>query len=306
MGKEIVEQMFWVENRGVILSLPPQSTERIACATSETPISTLERQRLNIIRENPILRQRYRNSADGVKYMGRVDLGWRSTLYDLAEEVSEKIKCEAGDMGKTEIAIVLFGSVARTLSRRPDDPDPSNIDIAVIDSFTLEEKNELFDRIRPYRIEGQVIIGNNVGVHIHRTDQLTNGDYCLALQYIGSSARALYDPASLWRDIENEAIVYSYLKKSHEEILEQVRRSRRFWGTPVTRNAHFTERLWREKIEALKREALEDQSIRKALVTPKVQELVISLRVENRTTVPGSRLVGEFTNSYQASTLAVQ
>lgn len=200
------EQMLWLHERGLVVTLPPEATRRIA--SSKNGLPETEAQRVRILSQDSILKKRYPAPEDGVVYMESVDLPWRKRLYQLAENVSDCIVQRAREIGKEDIAVILFGSVAKALSRAQSDPDPSNIDMAVIGDFTDPEKRELFNRIRPCRDQGKEIIGNNIGVHIQTVEKLRKNQYCTALEYIGSSARTLYDPKGIWDELEREALMY--------------------------------------------------------------------------------------------------
>lgn len=205
--KERAEQMFWVHTRGVVVALPPDVTASIGKAHANgEEIYPNDQRTLSIINNDGILKKRYPSAKEGEKYMNSVDMGWREALYDKAISISEQIAEEAKAMGKEDVAILLFGSVAKGLVRKKDHADPSNIDLAVIGEFTKEEREKLMNRIRPIRHKEQENIGNNVGVFIQTPDKLRNSDYGAALMYMGSSARALYDPKGIWSNLREEAL----------------------------------------------------------------------------------------------------
>ncbi|GEM_PF-3430078 len=213
---ERFEQMFWEHKTGLIIALPPKATERIVQSTScGQGIPSEEGRRLHIINQDPILKRRFPKNS-GIIYMDYVDFGWREELYKKAIGMTNKIVEESTLIGKVaknkngkeiaEIAVILFGSVAKGLVRTKNHPDPSNIDLAVIGNFNKEEREELFNRIRRSRESIGIEIGNNAGVTIQCPEKLIKDNYSSALAYIGSSARALYDPMEIWKNIEWEAL----------------------------------------------------------------------------------------------------
>ena|SRR3989344_9266915 len=208
--QERAEQMFWVHSRGVIITLPPAATASIsnACANGEG-LNRGEQRRLHIITNDSILRKRYPSEEDGKKYMNSVDMKWRQSLYAKAILISEEVAAHARGIGKEDFAILLFGSVAKGLTRSQHDADPSNIDLAVIGEFTDQDREELLNRIRPIRDREEKEIGNNVGVFVQTPEKLRKTNYSTAIMYIGSSARTLYDPKGIWADLEKEALLAS-------------------------------------------------------------------------------------------------
>jgi len=205
--KERAEQMFWVHNRGIIVALPPDATASIGNAyANRKELDHKDQRRLNAINNDGILKKRYPSAKDGEEYMNSVDMEWREVLYRKADLISVQIAEQAKAIGKEDFAILLFGSVAKGLARKQDHPDPSNIDLAVIGQFTDEEREELLNRIRPIRNKEEEEIGNNVGVFIQTPNKLRNSNYGAAFMYIGSSARALYDPKGIWSSLQEEAL----------------------------------------------------------------------------------------------------
>lgn len=205
--KERAEQMFWVHTRGIIVSLPPDATESIGKAHANgEEMHPNDQRRLNVINNDGILKKRYPSTKDGEEYMNSIDMEWREVLYSKADSISTQIVEEAKKMGKEDIAILLFGSVAKGLVRKQDHADPSNIDLTIIGQFTDKEREELLNRIRPIRDKEREEIRNNVGVFIQTPDKLRNSNYGAVFMYIGSSARALYDPKSIWSNLQEEAL----------------------------------------------------------------------------------------------------
>lgn len=205
--KERAEQMFWVHTRGVIVTLPPDASASIgkAYANSED-LHHEDQRRLSAINNDGILKKRFPSAKDGEKYMNSVDMEWREVLYDKANLISTQIVEQAKAIGKEDFAILLFGSVAKGLTREKKHDDPSNIDLAVIGEFTDKEREGLLNRIRTIRGREEKEIGNNVGVFVQTPVKLRKSNYGTALMYIGSSARALYDPRGIWSTLEEEAL----------------------------------------------------------------------------------------------------
>ena|SRR3989344_9055019 len=267
---ERIEQMYW-HPKGVIIALPTEASSSIAQSTGvNTCLDPLEQTRLRIIANDSILNKRYPTILDGRNYMSQVDYEWHTRLYAIAEEASETIKQACAIMGKRDIAVVLFGSVAKMLSRSLNHPDPSNVDIAVIDRFSGQEKNELFERIRPYRKHSEAEIGNNLGVHVHHTDQLKRGDYHQALHYISSSAKTLYDPVRIWQTTEREALTYRFLKDAYRTTCEQVRYIRRRLGIDRSNHPELFMEIWNSIVSQIEINSVQDVFLRAAIENPQV------------------------------------
>lgn len=233
---ERAEQLVWLHERGLVVALPPESSRRITMDTVRGRcLSPLESTRLRILNSDPIVTLRCPSEDYGVRYMGKVDPVSRETIYyPLAEKLSNGIVNAVKSMGKVsahnpneaEVAVLLFGSVAKCLSRNVADKDPSNLDIVVIGEFDDEEKHELFTRVSKVRadVRKELLSYNpssritpdmaNAGVHIQRSEQFRKGDYGWAIQMIGSSARALYDPLGIWKTIEDEALATVCVKET--------------------------------------------------------------------------------------------
>lgn len=221
---ERIEQMYWVSTRGIIVTLPPPITEGVTrAAVRGQDIDLLQGQRLALIDNDSILRKRYPQSSDGCNYMCRVDLGWRGELLKEAEDVTSVIRksvLKATGFLDEDFAIILFGSVAKGLSRRRMDEDPSNIDLSVIGNFSEDQRTDIFDGIRAVRERGRMRIGNNIGVFIQTPEKLIKDFYAPLIQFIGSCAYPLHDPGNIWKHLEEEALKCS-LERTRKEMLKR-------------------------------------------------------------------------------------
>lgn len=210
---EGAEQMFWVHDRGLIITLPPIFTAEIAGSICRgEQINPLQVQRLSIIETDPILKKRHAESGEGCNYgnnyMTRVDLEWRENLLKEANLMAGVIRNSAAELGfvDEEFAIILFGSIPRGLSRARTDEDPSNIDLSVIGNFSDYDREAILNRIKPTRDEIGRKIGNNTGVFVQNKYRLTRENYQPVIQFIGACAEPLYDPGGIWQHLEKEAL----------------------------------------------------------------------------------------------------
>lgn len=231
---ERIEQIMWLPDRGLTVTLPPDSVRHFS--PDKTRTSVLETTRYKLISHDHILKTRHPTPDAGEQYMASTDLSWRETLYFLATDVANFIVAQAREMGliknlrdaqtrneDNDIAVLMFGSVAKRLSRTQEHQDPSNIDLAIIMPTSEGQKEEMFDRIRAKRAEVTAEIGNNVGVHIQSANTIRQEDYSPATEYIKSSTRALYDQSRIWQTIEAEALLNAYLKQSYKESRDKLR-----------------------------------------------------------------------------------
>ena len=218
------EQMYWVHTRGLVITLPPAVTRDISGSISRGEnVNPLQFHRLSLIDNDPILKKRLPQSSDGCKYMDRVDLEWRGQLLKEAKDISLMIRTsvlEVTGFADEDFAIILFGSIAKGLCKSKTDEDPSNIDLSVIGNFSEEQKQAIFDSIRPTRDKGRERIGNNIGVFIQTPEKLVNNAYSSVLQFISSCAQPLYDPGGIWHRLEQEALEYSF-QKTRRDILRK-------------------------------------------------------------------------------------
>lgn len=219
------QQKMWVLdtkrgiNRGIEVLVPPQS------GNQQPP--HLEGERLAVIAEDPITKKRYPRYESGARCMDNVDYKRRQDLLRHAISLSDHIRTKWQEINPHKpIAVVLFGSVARGLTRGAHHPDPSNIDLSVIGDFTNEETDNLYNAIREKRnviqksilekcqaIYSQEDNPGNAGVHIQTIEKVKNSVYGDALRIIGSSGYALYDPEQIWHNIETEALTFSREKR---------------------------------------------------------------------------------------------
>lgn len=195
-----------------------------------------EKTRIKLLNQNPILRKRFPSNEVGRAMMGNVDYERREELLGYAQELKDEIVESWMDLHtNSDIAVVLFGSVAAGLVRRRDHPDPSNIDLAVIGNISDESKNMLFERIRPKRkeIQQKILSGcpylntleqnpGNAGVFIQDKEKLRKNNFQCALEYIASNAYPLFDDHGIWKVIEQEALVYS-LNHQQNNLLNEKR-----------------------------------------------------------------------------------
>jgi predicted nucleotidyltransferase len=199
-----------------------------------------EKARLRIMTNCSILRKRYPTREEGERFMHDVDYDQREFLLgqagDLTLGIVESWQQIAPDK---PIAVVLYGSVAKGLVKRPDHPDPSNIDLTVIGDISPEQRLELMDSIRSRRekvrerilarvpkVDSREHNPGNAGVMVQHTDRLLNGGFYGARNYIASGAFALHDPKGIWKSIESEAIEYAMrMERARDENRARHRRT---------------------------------------------------------------------------------
>ncbi len=201
-----------------------------------------EKARLAIMKNCAILAKRYPKPEAGRRYMEDVDYQRREVLLRQAGSLAAHIVEQWREIDpQHDVAVLLFGSVAKGLVKRPDHPDPSNIDLAVVGRITDEQRDELLTRIRPERerlkdeilacvprLDSQEHNPGNAGVMVQDRSKLTNGQYYGARNYIASGAIPLYDPQGTWRQIEREALAYSV-----QHVSEAKGHRKRRLGIPV-------------------------------------------------------------------------
>ncbi|MDP2637616.1 MAG: nucleotidyltransferase domain-containing protein [Candidatus Levybacteria bacterium] len=237
------EQLITLPKRGIRI-IPPQETQanmKLANEGQKVTWSWEEKTRLKQLINCSILEKRYPTREDGARFMrDEVDYDRREELLCMAHELTNHIISSWKRINpNTEIAVILFGSVAKGLVKKADHPDPSNIDLAVIGDISDEERTELYDRIRPKRkdvqrriiannphispeikqkaIENQYVDRNenfgNAGVFIQTPEKVKKNNYSVGITYIKSNAQTLYDPSGIWQEIEKETLGFVGGKK---------------------------------------------------------------------------------------------
>ncbi len=180
-----------------------------------------EKARIWLIKNCSILRKRYPNPQAGREYMQRVNPQRQEELLTIAHELSNETIEEWKKISSNgRIAILLFGSVAKGLTKDCSDPDPSNVDLAIIGDIKDDERIALLDAIRPARdriktrileqcggqLDSPEANPGNAGVFVQDISRLTVNNFSTAMNYIGSNAIALHDPAGVWKNIEGQAL----------------------------------------------------------------------------------------------------
>lgn len=224
MERKTESYLITIPKRGIKIIPPEETAQKMAAARRGERVgewSQEEKTRLQLLIESSIMKKRYPTSEDGKQFMEWVDYERRKELFSYAEDLSNHIVGKWKEVNpEQEIAIVLYGSTTRGLVKNPEHPDPSNIDMAVIGEISEEERLALFDAIRPKRHEIQEKIlcsckniapeyisqCGNAGVHVQHINKLKVNNYCTTFEYIKARAVALYDPASIWGQIELEAL----------------------------------------------------------------------------------------------------
>lgn len=210
-----------------------EESSRFSAEEKETLWPETEKTRLRLIKQCGILAKRYPNPKDGKKFMETVDYQRREELLTKAKDLSTDIVSAWQDINPDKpIAIILFGSVAKGLVKHGENPDPSNIDIAVIGDITQSERERLMDEIRPHRksVQGWILERvpfvnssernpGNAGVMVQNTEKLTKDNYEPTRNYIASGAITLYDPQGIWSDLENQALNHVYGKTNNKNKL---------------------------------------------------------------------------------------
>lgn len=221
--KEIAQQKFSVYTQGIDILLPPNAE----MSSQGDSLYAQESERLFQITHDGTLHKRYPDADAGIHFMEDVCYERRDTLLCLAVEASSLIVKEWEEINPNKpIAVILFGSVAKGLVKNTSNPDPSNIDLAVIGDITNVEKERLFDQIRDYRMSIQEEITSecrkinskernpgNLGVSIQCIESLKRGDNAGMRQYIGSGSFPLHDPDNIWSTLEAETLQELYEKR---------------------------------------------------------------------------------------------
>ena len=221
MNKEL---LITLPKRGLKV-IPPQETQQNMARAQAGEVvrwSDSEKARLKLLVSCPILAKRYPDPSIGREFMDEVDYEWRSELLTMSYEMSEDIVQNWNKINsEKDIAVILFGSVAKGLVKKPYSTSPSNIDMAVIGNISDCERESLFDLIRPKRqVIQQRILSQcpyleyedkdpnpgNVGVIIQDLSKLTKKKYAPTIGYIASGACTLYDPSGIWSNLEQNAI----------------------------------------------------------------------------------------------------
>ena len=107
--KEFIQQKFWVHTRGIEMLLPPSF-----------PHAENKSERLRQITNDGTLRRRYPDPDEGRDFMDEIDFDRRNKLLGMAQEANHKIIEEwKGINPDKNIAVILFGSVAKGLVKNP-------------------------------------------------------------------------------------------------------------------------------------------------------------------------------------------
>jgi len=210
-----------VPKRGIQIFPPAETAHKMSQARRGevvTPFSLEEKVRLRELIHAKILAHRYPTKERGKAFMAVVDYEWGSHLLELSREFAAFLVLSWKVVSVKPVSVILYGSISRGLVKRPDHPDPSNIDIAVIADFTDCEKEQFFDKIRPSReaIRGYILSktpainpdskGGNVGIHLNTIRSLEVSNYSSTINYLQAAAVPLYDPDRIWERLEGEAI----------------------------------------------------------------------------------------------------
>lgn len=233
------EMLITLPRRGLRVIPPPETQDNMRKARAGQIVSWSdeEKKRLKLLTHCSILTKRYPTPQDGQRFMQGVNYEWGKELLGMAHETTDEIVSQWNTINPhTDIAVLLYGSITKGLVKNPDNPDPSNIDIAVIGNIGFAEREELFDAIRPKREEIRERIlskcpavhsrepnPGNVGVIIQHTDKLAINNFGQARTYITAGARALYDPSGLWQRLEEEALSQMDLRKLNGKKKKAVR-----------------------------------------------------------------------------------
>ncbi len=186
------------------------------------PLNEKEKAKLWLNLYSGILKKRCRSGEYDDSFRENIDFERRRELLNMARELTDCIVNQWKKISPNkEIAVLIFGSIPRGLVKSTTHPDPSNIDLAVIGVINDDEKNRLFDAIRPKRTATQEIIlqgcrnvnseidlhrSGNAGVIIQNTDKLLASNYAQTIEYIKANATPLYDPLDIWGRIEDQAL----------------------------------------------------------------------------------------------------
>jgi predicted nucleotidyltransferase len=217
------ELLITLPKRGLRIVPPPETAanmQRVRSGERIEPWTDREKARLSLIRRDTIMKKRFPDSSHGNALMNEVCYSRREELLEMARDLSDEVVARWRDLHPDKnIAVVLFGSVARGLVRNRHNQDPSNIDIAVLGNFSDEERTEMLDAIRPARLETRDRIlktcegiesfpdgSGNAGVFVQDVSKVINNKFAGAKEYIASSAMALYDPSGIWEMIETAAL----------------------------------------------------------------------------------------------------
>lgn len=224
------EQFITLPQRGLRILAPCETQENMNRAKlgEIVSFSENERKRLNLLTRCRILKKRYPSPESGAEFMREIDHERRRMLFGMAQEMSDAIVLQWHRINPNlDIAVIIYGSVAKGLVKRADHPDPSNIDLAVTGDIQREQQDMLYDAIRPKRKELQRrILGTcpelnssennpgNIGVIIQRIDMLSSENYSQTRSYITAGAKPMYDKSGIWKTLEDLALNAYTIKRS--------------------------------------------------------------------------------------------
>lgn len=240
---ESEQYLITIPRRGLRVVAPPHTQSVIELARKHKKEGTRftdeekeklwpesEKARLYLMKQCGTLAKRYPKAEEGKQFMKSVDYQRRDELLEKATNLSKDIVSSWEEINPDKpIAVILFGSVAKGLVKRTENPDPSNIDLAVIGDINSDEREKLMDEIRPHRKSVQEWIlqrvpfinssernPGNAGVIVQNTEKVKKDSFEPAKNYITSGAIVLHDPEGIWKNLEEEALKNTYEKMNNK------------------------------------------------------------------------------------------
>lgn len=215
-------QYITLPKRGLKI-IAPENVSKLMERSKEGEIVTYpenEKKKLLLIRGCKILQQRYPSVDDGKAFMNDVDYSWREFLLGKAKHITNEIVNSYHQMASSKpFSVVLYGSVAKGLVKKPDHKDPSNIDLAIIGNINSKEREDLFDTLRPIRknvqeeilshcpvLESDEANPGNVGITIQNLEKVMSNNFAPVRNYISAGAIPLFDNYGLWQSLEELAL----------------------------------------------------------------------------------------------------
>lgn len=198
-------------NGGLPLRIPPYLRRELR---NGEPLALVQK---TMMQNDPLVGQR------GERDVLPINMEHNLVMRKSARVVSHYLVELAHELHQDRYATVVHGSVSKGLVRHPDDPDPSDIDIALLVETLPMSKERKLDIYKPVSRDSKDLFGTKTDVHIWSMEEVRKRHAELARILLRSGGYPLANQDGLWEEIRWLGLQCQFFLMQNRRVRKVVR-----------------------------------------------------------------------------------
>jgi len=211
MKERLISEKYVYNKSGLPIRIPPYLRQELDRGDSYARIQ------VDMIYDDPILGQR------GEEDILPNNMAENIRLRKVARTVSYDLVKLAQNLRSKKYTTVVHGSVSKGLVRRPNDADPSDIDIALVLDQLSYSKDQKRDISKPLSRESTTRYGVKTDIHIWTVEDLQKRHAEVARIFLRSAAYKIANEGNLWEQIRWVGIQCQLFLQNGQQVRQLVR-----------------------------------------------------------------------------------